>query len=81
MIDLETMGNKPNAPIVSIGAVLFEPSSGELGGRFFTGLSALRAQLAAARFLMPIPSCGGCSKARKPERLFATRMRYRFQLH
>jgi hypothetical protein len=32
MIDLETMGNKPNAPIVSIGAVFFDPSTGELGG-------------------------------------------------
>lgn len=28
MIDLETMGKKPNAPIVSIGAVFFEPETG-----------------------------------------------------
>lgn len=35
MIDLETMGNKPNAPIVSIGAVFFDPSTGELGADFY----------------------------------------------
>lgn len=34
MIDLETMGNKPNAPIVAIGAVLFEPSTGEIGPQY-----------------------------------------------
>lgn len=35
MIDLETMGNKPTAPIIAIGAVLFEPSSGELGSEYY----------------------------------------------
>lgn len=35
MIDLETMGNKPNAPIVSIGAVFFEPTTGKLGPEFY----------------------------------------------
>lgn len=35
MLDLETMGNKPNAPIVSIGAVVFEPSTGEIGADFY----------------------------------------------
>ncbi len=35
MIDLETMGNKPNAPIVAIGAVFFDPQSGELGAEFY----------------------------------------------
>ncbi|HBS6320038.1 3'-5' exonuclease [Klebsiella pneumoniae] len=39
MIDLETMGNKPNAPIVSIGAVFFEPSTGELGKEFYRVVS------------------------------------------
>ncbi|BBS48818.1 TPA: 3'-5' exoribonuclease [Raoultella ornithinolytica] len=39
MIDLETMGNKPNAPIVSIGAVFFEPSTGELGEEFYRVVS------------------------------------------
>lgn len=36
MIDLETMGNKPNAPIVSIGAVFFDPATGELGNSFYS---------------------------------------------
>lgn len=39
MIDLETMGKKPNAPIVSIGAVLFDPQTGELGPEFYTAVS------------------------------------------
>ncbi len=39
MIDLETMGNKPNAPVVSIGAVFFEPSTGELGKEFYRVVS------------------------------------------
>lgn len=34
MIDLETMGNGSNAPIVSIGAVVFDPNTGELGAEF-----------------------------------------------
>lgn len=36
MIDLETMGNKPTAPVISIGAVFFEPSTGEMGPEFYT---------------------------------------------
>lgn len=28
MIDLEAMGTKPNAPIVAIGAVFFNPMTG-----------------------------------------------------
>lgn len=35
MLDLETMSNKSNAAIVSIGAVAFEPSTGELGPEFY----------------------------------------------
>lgn len=34
MIDLETIGTRPTAPLVSIGAVFFEPSTGELGPEF-----------------------------------------------
>lgn len=36
MIDLEAMGNGTNAPIVAIGAVFFEPATGELGQQFNT---------------------------------------------
>lgn len=39
MIDLETMGNKPSAPIVSIGAVIFDPSTGEFGPDFYRVVS------------------------------------------
>ena len=35
MLDLETMGTKPTAAIVAIGAVLFNPETGELGSRFY----------------------------------------------
>ncbi|EPQ7746503.1 3'-5' exoribonuclease domain-containing protein [Escherichia coli] len=34
MIDLETMGKNPDAPIASIGAVFFDPQTGELGPEF-----------------------------------------------
>ncbi|HEF8786628.1 TPA: 3'-5' exoribonuclease [Providencia alcalifaciens] len=36
MVDLETMSNKGNAAIVSIGAVAFEPSTGEVGPTFYS---------------------------------------------
>ncbi|EMC8779825.1 3'-5' exoribonuclease [Providencia rettgeri] len=35
MLDLETMGTKPTAAIVAIGAVFFNPETGELGSRFY----------------------------------------------
>ncbi|OAT46972.1 3'-5' exonuclease [Providencia heimbachae] len=35
MVDLETMSNKGNAAIVSIGAVAFEPLTGEIGPTFY----------------------------------------------
>ncbi|WP_153446896.1 3'-5' exonuclease [Vibrio algicola] len=34
MLDLETMGNSSNAAIVSIGAVVFDPTTGDLGKEF-----------------------------------------------
>jgi 3' exoribonuclease, RNase T-like len=39
MVDLETMGNKPDAPIVAIGAVFFEPATSEIGPSFYTAVS------------------------------------------
>ncbi|WPO20662.1 3'-5' exonuclease [Raoultella ornithinolytica] len=39
MIDLETMGNKPTAPIVAIGAVFFDPKSSELGAEFYVAVN------------------------------------------
>lgn len=36
MLDLEVLGKNSQAPIASIGCVFFEPSTGELGPRFYT---------------------------------------------
>lgn len=35
MVDLETMGIKNNAPIVAIGAVVFDPATGSIGESFY----------------------------------------------
>ncbi|MEL2241054.1 3'-5' exoribonuclease [Leclercia adecarboxylata] len=35
MVDLETMGKKPGAPIVSVGAVFFDPVSGKTGAEYY----------------------------------------------
>ena len=35
MVDLETMGKKPGAPIVSVGAVFFDPASGKTGAEYY----------------------------------------------
>ena len=35
MVDLETMGKKPGAPIVSMGAVFFDPASGLTGAEYY----------------------------------------------
>ena len=39
MLDLETMGSGSNAAIVSIGAVLFDPLTGETGANFYQVVS------------------------------------------
>jgi hypothetical protein len=36
MLDLETLGNKSNSPILSIGAVEFNIKTGEIGREFYT---------------------------------------------
>lgn len=38
MVDLETMGNGSNAAIVSIGAVVFEPKTGQLEDEFLANI-------------------------------------------
>ncbi|HGS7438649.1 TPA: 3'-5' exoribonuclease [Klebsiella variicola subsp. variicola] len=35
MVDLETMGKKHNAPIVAIGAVVYDPATGSIGESFY----------------------------------------------
>lgn len=39
MLDIETMGVGQNAPITSIGAVFFDPMTGELGETFYSSVS------------------------------------------
>ncbi|HBP7889732.1 TPA: 3'-5' exoribonuclease, partial [Escherichia coli] len=34
MIDLETMGKNPDAPVISIGAIFFDPQTGDMGPEF-----------------------------------------------
>jgi len=38
MIDLETMGTGPNSLVIAIGAVFFEPETGELGEEFYINI-------------------------------------------
>ncbi len=38
-LDLETMGNGPYAPVISIGAVFFDPNTGETGEEFSVNIS------------------------------------------
>ena len=38
-IDLETMGTEPGCPILSIGAVYFDPETGEMGDHFYKAIS------------------------------------------
>lgn len=38
-IYLETMGTKAGCPIISIGAVYFDPMTGEMGDEFYTAIS------------------------------------------
>jgi hypothetical protein len=48
MLDLETWGTSPGAAIRSIGAVMFDPISGEMGADFYTNVddaSCLKAGL------------------------------------
>lgn len=35
MLDLETLGTRPNAPIIAIGAVEFDSKTGKLGNSFY----------------------------------------------
>lgn len=40
MIDLETLGTSPGAPVLSIGACFFDPSTGEIGDKFHQRIDA-----------------------------------------
>jgi len=49
MVDLETMGKKPGAPIVSVGAVFFDPASGKTGAEYYQVISLESSMSFAAR--------------------------------
>lgn len=38
MLDIETGGKRPNSPILSIGGVEFDPSTGKLGREFYVAI-------------------------------------------
>lgn len=38
MIDIETMGTRPNAPLLTIGAVKFDPEDGSMGQEFYRAI-------------------------------------------
>lgn len=52
MIDEETMGKKSTAPILSIGAVFFNPCSGEIGKKFYATVS-LESEMAIGAIAEP----------------------------
>ena len=45
MIDIESLGTRPNAPILSIGAVLFDPNTGKQGATFYRAIDPANAFL------------------------------------
>lgn len=38
MVDIETLGTRPGSVILSIGAVMFDPATGELGETFYVNI-------------------------------------------
>lgn len=44
MIDLETLGTRPGAVLLSIGAVMFDPRTGDLGAEFYVELDKRQAR-------------------------------------
>ena len=50
MIDLETLGTNTKAPIISIGAVWFDPESGELGAKYYVTLDVAEQMDSRTRF-------------------------------
>lgn len=43
MIDLETLGTKPASPIIAIGAVFFDPATGQLGEDYYAKIDPVSA--------------------------------------
>ncbi|WP_051419660.1 3'-5' exonuclease [Candidatus Sodalis pierantonius] len=49
MIDIETLGVRASAPLAAIGAVFFEPSTGQLGKAFYARVDSRSDEVAGAR--------------------------------
>ncbi|MGC7990833.1 3'-5' exonuclease, partial [Salmonella enterica] len=47
-VDLKAMGTNPDAPIVSIAAILFDPQTGEIGAIFYVVISLVDAMESGA---------------------------------
>lgn len=39
-VDIETLGTKPGSAVIALGAVVFDPTTGELGNQFYASFSA-----------------------------------------
>ena len=44
MVDIETMGTRAGAPVLAVGAIFFEPATGELGSQFYQ-VATLRSEM------------------------------------
>ncbi len=68
-IDLETLGTRYNAPVISIGVVQFDPDTGKLGAEFYREIdidSALKAGKASGSTLV-----WWMQQSEKPRRIFS----------
>lgn len=43
MFDCETMGTRPNAPVLSVGGCFFDPMTGEIGDKFYASVDLVDA--------------------------------------
>lgn len=66
MVDLETMGNGPYAPVISIGAVFFDLKTGETGEDFSVNISLESSMRYRAR-PDASPFYGGWNREKMPE--------------
>lgn len=49
MVDIETMGTSPRAPILAIGAIMFDPYTGDLGARLLIRPISLESNIELGR--------------------------------
>ena len=71
-IDLETMGTQVGAPIISIGAIQFDPDTGKLGRSFYSVITPESAFREPFR-VDPSTLCWWMTQSDAARRVFATR--------